>query len=106
MGFFLTILVLVLALGLAWRFLGSYMAGVFEGRVSYLAWAERPFYRVLGTDPEQEQTWTRYAGSLIVFSALFLAFGYLLLRIQGSLPLNPQHMGQVKPALGLNTVSS
>ena len=42
MGFFLTILVLVVALGIAWRYLGSYMAAVFDGRVHYLAWAERP----------------------------------------------------------------
>jgi potassium-transporting ATPase potassium-binding subunit len=106
MGFFLTIVVLVIALGIAWRFLGSYMADVFEGRVRYLAWAERPFYRLLATSPEQEQTWKRYAGSTIIFSALFLGFGYLLLRIQGSLPLNPQHMGQITPALSLNTITS
>ncbi|MDE3203236.1 MAG: potassium-transporting ATPase subunit KdpA [Acidobacteriota bacterium] len=106
MGLFWTIVVLVVALGITWRYLGSYMAGVFEGRVRYLAWAERPFYRVIGTAPEQEQTWKRYAGSLVIFSALFLGFGYLLLRLQGSLPLNPQHMGQVTPALSLNTITS
>jgi K+-transporting ATPase ATPase A chain len=106
MGFFWTIVVLVIALGIAWRFLGSYMAAVFDGRVHFLGWAERPFYRLLATSPEQEQTWKRYAGSAVIFSALFLAFGYLLLRIQGSLPLNPQHLGQVKPALSFNTAVS
>ncbi|MCL2393734.1 MAG: potassium-transporting ATPase subunit KdpA [Acidimicrobiaceae bacterium] len=102
----MTIALLVVVLGIAWRYLGSYMADVFEGRVRYLAWAERPFYRLLATSPEQEQTWKRYAGSTIIFSALFLGFGYLLLRIQGSLPLNPQHMGAVTPALSLNTITS
>ena len=97
MGFFLTIVVLVITLGLAWRFLGSYMAAVFEGRVHYLGWAERPFYRLLGTSPENEQSWKRYAGSVVIFSAAFLAVGYLLLRVQGSLPLNPQHLGAVTP---------
>jgi K+-transporting ATPase ATPase A chain len=106
MGFFWTIVVLVVALGIAWRYLGSYMAAVFEGRVRFLAWAERPFYRLLATSPEREQTWKRYATSMIVFSGLFLAFGYLLLRIQGSLPLNPQHLGQVHPALSFNTAVS
>ncbi len=106
MGFFLTIVVLVIALGLAWRYLGSYMAAVFEGRAHYLGWAERPFYRLLGTSPENEQTWKRYAGSLVIFSAVFLAVGYLLLRIQGSLPLNPQHLGAVTPALSFNTAVS
>ncbi len=45
MGFFWTIVTLVIALGLAWRYLGSYMAAVFDGRVHFLAWAERPVYR-------------------------------------------------------------
>ena len=103
MGFALTIIVLVVALGIAWRYLGSYMAAVFDGRVRYLAWAERPVYRLLGTDPEQEQSWKRYAGSTVIFSALFLGVGYLLMRIQGSLPLNPQHLGAVTPALSWNT---
>jgi K+-transporting ATPase ATPase A chain len=105
-GFFLTILTLVIALALAWRFLGSYMAAVFDGRVHFLGWAERPVYRLLRTGPDQEQSWKRYAGSLIIFSAVSIAFTYLILRIQGSLPLNPQSLGQVKPALSFNTSSS
>src|SRR5271165_3044403 len=106
MGFTWSIVVLVVALGLAWRYLGSYMAAVFEGRVHYLAWAERPFYRALGTGPDQEQTWKRYAGSLVIFSAAFVGVGYLLMRVQGSLPLNPQHLGAVPPALTFNTIVS
>src|ERR1017187_1035574 len=106
MGFTWTIIVLVIALGLTWRYLGSYMAAVFDGRVHYLAWAERPVYRALGTSPEHEQTWKRYAGSTVIFSAVFLGVGYLLLRIQGSLPLNPQHFGAVPPALSFNTAAS
>src|SRR5271165_1606313 len=106
MGFTWSIVVLVVALGLAWRYLGSYMAAVFEGRVHYLSWAERPFYRALGTGPDQEQTWKRYAGSLVIFSAAFVAVGYLLMRVQGSLPLNPQHLGAVPPALTFNTIVS
>jgi K+-transporting ATPase ATPase A chain len=103
MGFLWTIVVLVIALGITWRFLGSYMEAVFDGRVHFFDWAERPFYRLLGTGPEQEQTWKRYAGSLVIFSAVFVGIAYLLLRIQGSLPLNPQHLGAVPPALSFNT---
>ncbi len=106
MGFFWTIVALIVTLGLAWRFLGSYMAAVFEGRVTYLAWLERPFYRVLGTGPDNEQSWQRYAGSTVVFSGVLLAVGYFFLRIQGSLPLNPQHFGAVGPALSFNTTVS
>src|ERR1039458_8337841 len=106
MGFTWTIVILVIALGLTWRYLGSYMAAVFDGRVHYLAWAERPVYRALGTRPEHEQNWKRYAGSVVIFSSVFLGVGYLLMRIQGSLPLNPQHLGAVPPALSFNTAAS
>src|ERR1035441_8301334 len=106
MGFFLTILALVVTLGLAWRYLGSYMAAVFDGRVHFLGFIERPIYRMLGTSPEQEQTWKRYAGAMIIFSAVSIAFTYVILRIQGSLPFNPQHFGAVGPALSFNTATS
>jgi K+-transporting ATPase ATPase A chain len=106
MGFTWTIVTLVIALGLTWRYLGSYMAAVFEGRVHFLAWAERPLYRALGTGPEQEQNWKRYAASMIIFSTIAMAITYLIIRIQGSLPLNPQHLGAVSPALSFNTAGS
>jgi K+-transporting ATPase ATPase A chain len=103
MSFFFVILALILTLGLTWRYLGSYMAAVFEGRVHWLGWVERPIYRLLGTTPEQEQTWKRYASAMMVFSLVSLLFTYVILRIQGSLPLNPQHLGAVGPALDFNT---
>src|ERR1700722_8552994 len=106
MGFAVTIITLVIALGLTWRYLGSYMAAVFDGRVHFLGWVERPVYRALGTSPEQEQSWKRYAGAMVIFSAVSIGLTYLLIRIQGSLPLNPQNLGAVKPALSLNTSAS
>jgi potassium-transporting ATPase potassium-binding subunit len=105
-GYTWTVVTLVIALGLTWRYLGSYMAAVFDGRVHFLAWAERPVYRALGTSPEQEQSWTRYAGSMVIFSAVALAVTYVIIRVQGSLPLNPQHLNAVGPALSFNTASS
>jgi K+-transporting ATPase ATPase A chain len=106
MGFFLTLVALVVTLGLTWRYLGSYMEAVFNGRVHWLGWVERPVYRMLGTSPEQEQTWKRYAGAMVIFTAVSLLFTYVILRIQGSLPLNPQHLGAVGSALDFNTSSS
>ncbi len=106
MGFTFTIITLVIALGLTWRYLGSYMAAVFDGRVHFLGWVERPVYRLLGTSPEKEQNWKRYAASMVIFSAVALGVTYLLVRIQGSLPLNPQHLGAVPQALSFNTAAS
>ena len=106
MGFTFTIITLVIALGLTWRYLGAYMAAVFDGRVHFLGWAERPVYRLLGTSPEKEQNWKRYAASMVIFSAVAMGVTYLLIRIQGSLPLNPQHLGAVPQALSFNTAAS
>ena len=106
MGYFWSILLVLAVLAIAWRYLGSYMAGVYEGRITYLKWVERPIYRILSVDPEAEQTWQRYAGALIVFSAVAILVTYLLVRFQGSLPLNPQHLKGVTPALSWNTAVS
>src|SRR5580692_12263452 len=106
MGFFWTIVALVVALGLTWRYLGWYMAAVFDGRVHFLGFIERPIYALLGTSPETEQTWRRYAGSVVVFSGLSIGITYLILRVQGSLPLNPQHFGAVGSPLAWNTATS
>jgi potassium-transporting ATPase potassium-binding subunit len=106
MTFALTIVALVVVLAIAWRYLGSYMAAVFEGRVKWLGFVERPLYRVIGVDTENEQSWQRYAGSLVIFSGFALLITYGIFRLQGSLPFNPQHLGAVGPALAWNTAVS
>ena len=106
MGFAWTLVALAVVLALAWRFLGSYLAAVYQGRVTFLGWVERPVYRLLGVEPDAEQSWQRYAGALIVFSGVAVLLTYLLIRVQGSLPLNPQHLGAVPPALSWNTAVS
>ena len=92
------------------RPLGSYMYRVFEGSERPLGWLFGPIERALvaicGVDPRKEQTWQRYAFSLIVFSALGVMVTYGILRLQDKLPLNPQHMAGVEPYLAFNTSSS
>jgi K+-transporting ATPase ATPase A chain len=106
MTFAWTIVALVVVLALAWRFLGSYLAAVFEGRVRWLSYLERPVYRLLRIDPDGEQSWQSYAISVIVFSGLALLITYGIFRLPGSLPFNPQHLGAVGPALAWNTAVS
>jgi potassium-transporting ATPase potassium-binding subunit len=103
MTFTWTIVALVVAMAIAWRYLGSYMAAVYEGRVRWLSWVERPIYRACGVDPANEQSWQRYGISLIIFSAVALGVTYLIFRLQGVLPFNPQHLPAVSPALAWNT---
>jgi potassium-transporting ATPase potassium-binding subunit len=103
MTFAWTIVVLLVCLAIAWRFLGSYMVAVFEGRTRWLAVVERPIYRVIGVDPKSEQTWKRYSASMIIFSGVALLVTYVIFRLQGVLPFNPQHLPGVSPALAWNT---
>lgn len=103
MAFAWTIIVMVVALGLCWRFLGAYMVAVYKGRVRWLAWLERPIYRMLRVSPESEQTWQRYAASVIGFSAVALLVTYGIFRLQEHLPFNPQHFGAVRADTAWNT---
>ena len=91
--------------------LGIYMAAVMEGRRTWLSPilspCERLIYRICGISPDQEQRWTKYAASLLAFSAASGLLLYLLQRAQGLLPLNPRHFaGNVTPDLAFNTAWS
>ena len=70
------------------------MARVYEGENVFLArwfgFVERAFYRLLRISPDEEQDWKEYAKSVVWFSLLFLIPLYVLLRLQGHLPLNPE----------------
>jgi K+-transporting ATPase ATPase A chain len=102
-GLALTLVFFVIALAIAWRFLGAYMVHVYEGRIRWLGFVERPLYKVLGTKPENEQSWQRYSVSVLSFSAIALLVTYGIFRLQGHLPFNPQHLPDVTPALAWNT---
>jgi len=67
---------------------------------------ERLTYRLGRIDPEREQNWLGYTLSLLVFSAVGIAFTYAILRLQEKLPLNPQHLPSLTPALAFNTAVS
>ncbi|MFL5278318.1 MAG: potassium-transporting ATPase subunit KdpA [Myxococcales bacterium] len=90
--------------------LGAYMFRVFEGEKQPLpavfGKAERFLYRLCGVDPAKEQAWTTYAFSLLAFSLLGVLVTYAIERLQHVLPLNPQGLGPVEPALAFNTAAS
>jgi K+-transporting ATPase ATPase A chain len=67
---------------------------------------ERLIYRLTGIDPAQEQDWIRYAMSVLLFSIVGMLLTYMILRLQGLLPLNPQGLGAVSPDLAFNTAAS
>jgi len=90
--------------------LGTYMAKVYQGESFWasriLGPVERFFYRLFGISPEDEMSWKTYAGSAIVFKIACFLLLYLILRMQGILPLNPQGFPGVSPDLAFNTAVS
>jgi len=83
---------------------GSFMYRLFEGQRTFLhpvlGWLERLVYRVSGIRGDEEQTWVRYAGSVISFSIFSFLFVYLIQRLQGFLPLNPMHFSTPQAPAG------
>lgn len=99
----LTSLTLVVALGLAYRPLGDYIARIYTGERDLAV--ERGTYRLIGVDPRSSQTWQAYLRSVLLFSAAGVVFVYALMRLQ---PLLPFSLGLDAPgeALSFNTAVS
>lgn len=92
--------------------MGSFMARLFEGKKTFLHPMLRPLetliYQLAGINESTEQRWTQYTAALLAFSLFSFLFVYLLQRLQGVLPLNPQAFGAgaVAPDLAFNTAVS
>ena len=86
--------------------LGVYLVRVYEGSMRWLAPVERLIYRLSGIDPAEDQHWTRYAGSVLLFSLATMLFTYVALRLQHVLPLNPQGLPPVADRQAFETSSS
>jgi K+-transporting ATPase ATPase A chain len=90
--------------------LGLYMFRVFEGGEAplgrRLGKIENGLYRLFGVDPRQEQDWRGYTFSILAFSTFGVLVTYAIQRLQGHLPLNPQHFPGVGHELAFNTAAS
>ncbi|WP_434509917.1 potassium-transporting ATPase subunit KdpA [Desulfitobacterium sp. AusDCA] len=62
-------------------------------------------YRVCGID-RKEMNWKQYALAMLATNAIMVFVGYLILRIQGLLFLNPNGIGAMEPSLSFNTIIS
>ena len=89
--------------------LGGYIARSVggDGKVQRsFAAVENGLYRVAGIDPDEEQSWVRYALAMLVFNIVGIVALYILQRAQNLLPLNPRQFDAVTPDLALNTAVS
>jgi len=104
------VVVLVVLLAISTPILGNYMAKIFENKKApgdkVFGPVERLIYRVTGVSPDNEQRWTTYAISLLMFSMVSALVLYGMQRLQAHLPLNPDHLSAVSAPLSFNTAVS
>ncbi|WP_406505698.1 potassium-transporting ATPase subunit KdpA [Streptomyces sp. NBC_00212] len=80
----LQFLALAVALVLAYRPLGDYMARVYSSDKHLRV--EKWIYKAIGANPSTEMRWPAYLRGVLAFSAVSVLFLYLMQRLQGSLP--------------------
>jgi potassium-transporting ATPase potassium-binding subunit len=99
-----------LFVGILVRPLGGYLVRVYAGERTplqpILGPIERILYGLSGVDASVEQKWPEYAISLLAFNFVGSLALYLLLLIQGLLPLNPQSLPGLSQDLAINTAVS
>ena len=88
--FFLTLILAVT------KPMGVFMAHVFDRERTFLDPVLRPIerliYRLTRVDETREMRWTEYAVAMLLFSAVSMIVLYLIQRLQGVLPFNPQNL--------------
>ncbi|MEG9438290.1 potassium-transporting ATPase subunit KdpA [Edaphobacter sp. HDX4] len=106
----LQILLFIIVVLLLAKPMGSYLTRVFNRQRTFLDPVLTPceglLYRLTGVKAEQEMRWTEYAVAMLLFSSATMVLTYVVERLQHVLPLNPQHLPAVEPALALNTAIS
>lgn len=89
---------------------GKYLYKVAAGETGKLDFIfdkiDNIIYKITGIDKEKEMTWKEYALSLIVLNVIVALAGYIILRLQGYLFLNPNKIGAMGRSLSFNTAIS
>ncbi|HYW70841.1 MAG TPA: potassium-transporting ATPase subunit KdpA [Pyrinomonadaceae bacterium] len=82
--------------------IGIFMTHIFNGERTFLHPLLRPLeriiYRLTGVDEKREMHWTEYAGAMLLYSMVSMLLLFIIQRLQGHLPFNPQHLPGVDSA--------
>ena len=89
--------------------MGTYLYHITTGRKTFadpvFDRIDNGIYRICKID-RQGMNWKQYAVSLLTTNAVMIFAVYLILRLQGSLFLNPNGTGAMEPTLAFNTIIS
>ena len=90
--------------------MGIYLKSVYEGEGGPLRRVFGPFerliYRLLRVDPTAEMNWKQYGFAMLLFSLVSTLGLYLMQRLQGGLPLNPQNFAGPSEGSSFNAAIS
>ena len=90
--------------------MGTWLFALYEGRRTplhaVLGPIETGFYKLSGINPDEQQSWRRYAAHMLLFNFAGLIFTYAVLRLQGLLPLNDLGYSGISPDGAFNTAIS
>lgn len=84
--------------------MGKWLARTFTSTQHWLP--ERLTYRLLGVDADEDMGWARYGLALLLSNGVMMLLGYVLLRLQVVMPLNPLEIAAQTPDLAFNTAAS
>ncbi len=104
------VIVLLTVVTLLVRPFGAYMHKVYGGERTLLSHVlgplERTLYRISGIGQDEEMNWKQYVVSMLLFNFMMLVSTFIVLMVQGYLPLNPQQFPGFSWDLALNTAVS
>lgn len=103
-----TIAVFLLLVTVAAYFMGRYLAAVFSRTLQWnpMVRLEKTLYNLIGISSEEEDSWQGYARDLLIFNAVGFCILFLILIIQGILPINPQQVSGFSIGKALNIAIS
>jgi len=89
--------------------LGRYIAKVFKGErtiTDFMAPLERFIFRICGIDPNRKMNWKEFLKAMLMINLLWFVYAFVMLLLQGKLPLNPDGNPGMTPDLCFNTAIS
>ena len=90
--------------------LGRYIGKVMNGERVFMSKigtpCERFIYRIMRIDPNENMSAKKYILSVVLFNAIGFGILFLILMLQGILPLNPEHIEGNSWHLAFNTAAS
>jgi K+-transporting ATPase ATPase A chain len=109
MGLIQVVVTLVIAILLV-KPVGAYLVNVFDyektGLDRVFGPGERFIYRLIGVKDKEPMGWKKYVFAMLLSNFIMMILLYVIFRIQKYLPLNPDKIDNMPPALAFNTAAS